>query len=187
MKHNFNILPKKKQNISNSELLNLHRTACLKHNDEAQAVLLNLLLRNYLAYNLYDQADKLISKTTLREDATSSNQYARYLYYQGRIKSVQLDYTEAYRYLLGAIRKAPQNGARGFRLSAHKLACIVQLLIGEIPERSIFYQPDLQKYLEPYFQLTQAVRVGDLSTFHQVVNKYANVFRQDQTYTLIQR
>lgn len=53
-----------------SGLLALYRTACLKHNDEGAAVLLNLLLRNYLEYNLYDQAHKLISKTTLREDST---------------------------------------------------------------------------------------------------------------------
>lgn len=98
-------------------MLHLHRTACLKHNEEAQVVLLNSLLRNYLAYHLYDQADKLISKTALREDTTSTNQYARYLYYTGKVRSVQLDYTQAYRALLGATRKAPQTGARGFRLA----------------------------------------------------------------------
>jgi len=168
-------------------LLGYYRTATLKHNDEAQATLLNLLLRNYLEYNLYDQADKLVSKVTFKEESTSSNQYARYLYYQGKIKSVQLDYTEAYRCLLGAIRKAPQNSAKGFRQAVHKLACIVQLLMGEIPERSIFRQPGLKSALSPYLQLTQAVRIGDLAEFHNVVNKYGNTFRADKTFTLIQR
>lgn len=70
-----------------------------------------------MAYNLYDQADKLVSKTSLREDTTSNNQYARYLYYQGKIRSIQLEYTDAYRCLLGASRKAPQTGAKGFRLA----------------------------------------------------------------------
>jgi len=179
-------LVKKLEDIR-SNLFSFYRTASLKHNDEAQAVLLNLLLRNYLEYNLYDQADKLVSKVTFREDQTSSNQYARYLYYQGKIKSVQLDYTEAYRCLLGAIRKAPNNTARGFRIAAHKLACIVQLLMGEIPERSIFRQAGLKKALAPYLQLTQAVRVGDLATFHNVVNTYGTIFRADKTFTLIQR
>jgi len=168
-------------------LFAFYRTATLKHNDEAQATLLNLLLRNYLEYNLYDQADKLVSKVNFKEDSTPANQYARYLYYQGRIKSIQLDYTEAYKCLLGAIRKAPQNSAVGFRITVHKLACIVQLLMGEIPERSIFRQPGLKKALAPYLQLTQAVRVGDLGNFHNVINTHKEIFKQDKTTSLITR
>lgn len=38
-----------------SLLLGLHRTAVLRHDDLGQETLLNLLLRNYLHYNLYDQ------------------------------------------------------------------------------------------------------------------------------------
>jgi len=44
---------------------------------------MNLLLRNYLAYNLYDQADKLVSKATFPESA-SNNEWARYLFYLGK-------------------------------------------------------------------------------------------------------
>lgn len=36
------------------DLLQLQRTATLRHNFEGQTVLLNILLRNYLASNLYD-------------------------------------------------------------------------------------------------------------------------------------
>jgi len=168
-------------------LLAYHRTASLTHNDEAQATLLNQLLRNYLKYNLYDQADKLISKTTFREEAVSSNQHARYLYYQGLIKSIQLDYTEAYRCLLGAIRKAPATSAKGFRISAHKLLCIVQLLLGEIPERSIFRQAGLKQALQPYYKIAQTVRIGDLDAFKDVVNTFQDAFKHDKTFTLIQR
>jgi len=39
-----------------SALLALHRTAVLRHDEVGQETLLNLLLRNYLHYNLYDQA-----------------------------------------------------------------------------------------------------------------------------------
>ena len=38
-----------------SMLLGLHRTSVLRHNEVGQEVLLNLLLRNYLHYNLYEQ------------------------------------------------------------------------------------------------------------------------------------
>lgn len=36
-------------------MLALHRTAILRHDEYGQETLLNLLLRNYLHYNLYDQ------------------------------------------------------------------------------------------------------------------------------------
>lgn len=38
-----------------SHLLALHRTAVLRHDEYGQETLLNLLLQNYLQYNLYDQ------------------------------------------------------------------------------------------------------------------------------------
>ena len=102
-------------------------------------------------YNLYDQADKLVSKSSFPEQA-SNNQLARYLcalqirlslldaplpqlaaithrrtlarcrYYLGRIKSIQLDYTEALRNLQQALRKAPQSSATGFRITVHPMA-----------------------------------------------------------------
>ena len=42
-----------------STLLGLHCTAVLRHDEMGQEVLLNLLLRNYLHYNLYDQASPM--------------------------------------------------------------------------------------------------------------------------------
>jgi 26S proteasome regulatory subunit N3 len=44
----------------------------------------------------------------------------------------------------------------------------VQLLIGEVPERKVFSERVYTKALEPYFELTQAVRVGSLANFNQV-------------------
>jgi hypothetical protein len=43
--------------LSRSHLLALHRTAVLRHDEYGQETLLNLLLRNYLHYNLYDQVE----------------------------------------------------------------------------------------------------------------------------------
>ncbi len=51
-----------------------------------------------------------------------STTYGRTLarrYYLGRIKSIQLDYTEALRNLQQALRKAPQSSATGFRITVH--------------------------------------------------------------------
>ena len=48
------------------------RTATLRNDFEGQAVLINCLLRNYLHYNLYNQADKLVLKCTFPEQASNS-------------------------------------------------------------------------------------------------------------------
>jgi hypothetical protein len=48
-----------------------------------QAVLLNLLTRNYLLFNMTDQASKLISRASFPE-SISNSQFVRHLYYKGK-------------------------------------------------------------------------------------------------------
>ncbi len=96
------------------------RTAILRNDYEGTAVLINSLLRSYLQYNLYDQALKLVSKSTFPLQA-SNNEWARYFFYYGRIKAIQLEYTEAHKNLIQALRKAPQNEAIGFKQIVRKL------------------------------------------------------------------
>ena len=38
----------------------------------------------------------------------------------GRIRAIQLDYSESHRHLIQAIRKAPQSGAIGFKQTVRK-------------------------------------------------------------------
>uniref|UniRef100_UPI00358E2710 26S proteasome non-ATPase regulatory subunit 3 n=1 Tax=Myxine glutinosa TaxID=7769 RepID=UPI00358E2710 len=162
------------------------RTAVLRHDTDGQATLLNLLLRSYLHYNLYEQAGKLLSKAVFPEQA-SNNEWARYLYYTGRIKAIQLEYSEARQTLTNALRKAPQHTAVGFKQTVHKLLTVVELLLGEIPDRLQFRQPSLKRSLMPYFLLTQAVRTGNLAKFNQVLERFGDKFQADCTYTLIIR
>jgi len=162
------------------------RTASLRNDAECQAVLINCLLRNYLHYNLYNQADKLILKSTFPEQA-SNNEWARYYYYLGRIKAMQLDYSEAHKHLLQSSRKAPQNSAAGFKQHVAKLSVTVELLLGNIPERQTFLAPLVKVALQPYLQLTQAVKSGDVARFVEVVKKFEEQFQSDHTYTLIVR
>jgi len=168
------------------EMLDAYRTACLHMNYPGQATLINILLRDYLSCNLVDQAFKFVSKTTFPEQRSNA-QYARYLYYVGRIKAIQLEYTDAHNTLTHAVRKAPSNSCRGFRLASTKLSIIVELLTGEIPDRDLFNQHDLRDGLKPYFQLTQAVRSGDLNEFQKVFEKHIDLFHKDKTYSLILR
>lgn len=66
-----------------STLLAAQRTAALRHDDDLQATLLPLLLRNYLEHGLYEQADRLVSKTQFPEGTAQNNQLARWYYYLG--------------------------------------------------------------------------------------------------------
>ncbi|KAK6916735.1 26S proteasome regulatory subunit, C-terminal [Dillenia turbinata] len=178
-------------------LLALHRIATLRHDELGQETLLNLLLRNYLHYNLYDQAEKLRSKAP-RFEAHSNQQaspfylsscyafFCRYLFYLGKIRTIQLEYTDAKESLLQAARKAPA-AALGFRVQCTKWAVIVRLLLGEIPERTVFVQKGMEKALRPYFELTNAVRIGDLELFRTVSEKFSSTFSSDRTHNLIVR
>lgn len=232
------------------------RTATLRHDADGQATLLNLLLRNYLHYNLYDQAEKLVSKSVFPEQA-NNNEWARYLYYTGEtrgvpggagssgcgrlhlwprreprwgsragcespsvwIRSVAFPNRPQPRVdalppsprahqghsagVLGGAEDHDERPAQGaaahgrrlqadgervrgapecsrpsvppghgvcaplgaglgpagtqalFVLQVHKLLIVVELLLGEIPDRLQFRQPSLKRSLMPYFLLTQ--------------------------------
>lgn len=168
-----------------SNLLALHRNAVLHHDDIGQETLLNLLLRNYLAYDLYDQAEALRAKAQ-RDIYRSSNQHTRLLYYQGRIRAVRLEYTDAKDALTQALRKAPVP-AHAFKATVTKWLVIVRLLLGEIPSRSELVAPELHGALEAYMELTAAVRSGDLSAFSAVSTRHAGEYKQDGTARLVSR
>ena len=101
------------------QLLSAQRLAALRRDDDLQDTLLNLLLRNYFAFNLYDQADKLIAKTTF-PDTAGNPQLARWMYYVGKH---YLHISTKKRQILMPIlfRSHPCYSAQLYR-STHKLA-----------------------------------------------------------------
>jgi 26S proteasome regulatory subunit N3 len=76
-------------------LLQYHRTATLQHNEPGQSALVVCILRSFLHYKLYEQADKFRLNTTLPENR-ANDVHARYLYYLGQINAVQLQYSDAF-------------------------------------------------------------------------------------------
>ncbi|RYP42256.1 hypothetical protein DL767_000420 [Monosporascus sp. MG133] len=168
-------------------LLAALRTAVLRKDIDTQASVIVLLLRNYLLTSHISQADLLVSHTQFPENA-ANNQVARFLYYLGRIRAIQLRYTEAHEHLTAATRKAPASScALGFSQTATKLLLVVELLMGDIPERATFRATNMEQALHPYFLLVQAVRVGNLEDFETTIADHADTFRRDGTYTLILR
>jgi 26S proteasome regulatory subunit N3 len=168
-------------------LLSALRTAVLRKDVDTQSTVIVLLLRNYLSTSHIAQADLLVTHTQFPENA-SNNQVARYLYYVGRIRAIQLRYTEAHEHLTSATRKAPSSpSAAGFTQTATKLLLVVQLLMGDIPDRATFRLASMERALQPYLQLVQAVRVGLLGEFENAIKQHGDTFRRDGTYTLILR
>jgi len=163
------------------------RSAVLRKDSDTQSAVTVLLLRNYISTADITQADLLVAQTQFPDNATN-NQVCRYLYYLGRIRAIQLAYTQAHEYLESATRKSPTAGpAVGFYQQAMKLLVVVELLMGDIPDRSVFRQPSLELALQPYFKLVQAVRVGDLQAFLKCATNNEAQFRKDGTYLLIMR
>lgn len=166
-------------------LLSGLRSATLRHDDETTASIITLLLRNYLFTHDISQAANLCEKIVF--PANAGNALAtRYYYYLSRIHTVQLDYSNAHECVVAAIRKAPQTKlARGFLQEATKLNIIIELLMGDIPELRSFRSASGN--LEPYLQVTKAVRLGDLKLFGDVLTKYESVFVKDNNFTLVSR
>ena len=128
----------------------------------------------------------MLSNSAFPETA-SNNQMCRYMFYSGRIQALRLEYTKAFSNLSQCLRKAPTNTGLGFRTAAQRLLVVVQLLMGEIPDRHVFFTKGMQTELAPYLAITQAVRRGDLAVFNSVVSEQASLLQNDNTYTLISR
>uniref|UniRef100_A0A5K3G5D0 PCI domain-containing protein n=1 Tax=Mesocestoides corti TaxID=53468 RepID=A0A5K3G5D0_MESCO len=128
----------------------------------------------------------LVKRRNFPESAPT-NEWARFLYYQGFIEAIELEYKAAYDHLICAQGKAPQQAAVGFRQALHKITTVVGLLLGQLPNRSLFRQDDLKDALHPYFQLSQTIHSGDLMQFNHVLEVHSKRFCKDKTYTLILR
>ncbi|BEJ12013.1 hypothetical protein CspHIS471_0204730 [Cutaneotrichosporon sp. HIS471] len=168
-------------------LLAVRQSAHLRKDENLEITVVNLLLRSYLQSNLYDQADKLLSKI---EMPTSSNtaQTARWYFYTARLRAVQLNYAGAADLLLTAIRRAPKDEvAPGFVQIIHKFYIVTEMLTGRIPDRAMFRRPVLQHALLPYFEIVQAVRVGDVAAFQRAFTTHEQAFLADSTHFLILR
>mmetsp|Transcript_9718 Transcript_9718/g.23536 ORF Transcript_9718/g.23536 Transcript_9718/m.23536 type:complete len:542 (+) Transcript_9718:192-1817(+) len=163
-----------------------HNMACLRRDVDCQATLLNLMLRDLLEHSQVEQANKLLSNATFPESA-SNNELCRYLYYSGRIQALRLEYTTAFSNLSQCLRKAPTNTGLGFRITVQRLLVVVQLLMGEIPKRHVFFTKGMKTELAPYLTITQAVRRGDLAVYTKVVSEQSSQLQMDNTYTLISR
>ena len=161
--------------------IDFYQTNCLQQNEPAQGVLINLILQNYISDNLYALAHKFSDKSEF-PDSCESQQFARYHYYNGRIDCVQLEYGSALFHMQQAIRRAPQQGASGFKLTSTKWLITIHLLMGDIPDRTVFrsFKSSVNRLeLEPYLEMTEAVREGKIDQFNECLIKNRDVFKKE--------
>lgn len=117
---------------------------------------MNLILRCFILTDDYKSASEFIKHTLFPENKIN-NEFTKYLYYTARIQAVQLRYRESFTRVSQALRKSPENAAIGFRVAAQKLAIVVEMLMGDIPNRGIFVEGEVSKYLFPYYELTRSL------------------------------
>lgn len=172
------------QNIREQLLEALNR-ACVRSDEIGQSTIFNLLLRNYLRYSHLEAAYNLIEKCSFPE-GKSNNEFCKYLYYTGRVKAVRREYGEALDMLNQAIRKSPDT-AKGFKITCQKAAIVVELLLGEIPNREIFSDALIFTNVYPYYKLIQVVLEGELSNFNKTVEHFKPTYQKDGLYTIILR
>lgn len=174
--------------ITRAKMIKFFKTASLKHDNETKAMLITLIMRSFLSGGEVEAASDFVNKVEFTPTDVSSPVEARYYFYLSKINAIQLDYTSANEYIIAAIRKAPNTpNSLGFLQQANKLHCVIELLMGDIPELSFFHQPNMQKSLEPYYYLTKAVKLGDLKKFTLAISKYKSRLIKDGNYQLYVR
>lgn len=172
-----------------SDMIKYLKTASLKHDNETKAMLITLILRGFLSTGEIESAADFVGKVEFPTSTdVSSPLEARFYFYLSKISAIQLDYSTANEYIIAAIRKAPSTqNSLGFLQQANKLRCVIELLMGDIPELSFFHQAGMQRSLEPYFHLTNAVKLGDLKKFTTAIAKYKPQLIKDGNYQLYVR
>jgi 26S proteasome regulatory subunit N3 len=149
-------------------------------------MLLNLILRSFIASKDFVSASEFMNHTLFPE-SKMNNEFIKYLYYTAYIRAIELDYQDAYARVGQALRKSPEKTAKGFKLTAQKLAIVVEMLMGEVPSRNIFTEGELAGYLYPYYDLTRSLVKGDVKAYEKVIEKHRAIFERDGLLTLINR
>ncbi|SCU77527.1 LADA_0A00914g1_1 [Lachancea dasiensis] len=172
-----------------AEMVKFLKTATLKHDNETRAMLITFILRSFLQTGEVDTAADFISKIEFPgSNDVSSPLEARYYYYLSKVNAIQLDYSSANDFVVAAIRKAPNTKKSiGFLQQANKLHCVIELLMGDIPELSFFKQKNMERSLLPYYHLSKAVKLGDLNKFTSAISTYKKELLNDGNYQLCVR
>ena len=175
--------------------LNLLRISSLHRDTQCELMLTHLILRNYLSRNLYEVADKfaakMLSSQVFASKQTShslsgSASFIKFLFYVGCVEAIKLNYSKANEHLTLALRKAPSS-AKGFQQICAKFLVVVQLLMGDVPDRSLFVN---HSGMQPYLKISECVHQGNSDSFQSILTNQPEIvdgLKRDRTLSLVLR
>ena len=70
----------------------------------------------------------------------------------------------------------PEVGAKAFSTQVLSSQVIIELLMGDIPNRQIFSSPDFKQALLRYYQIVTCVKSRDMDNFKALLTKYNFTF-----------
>lgn len=160
-------------------LLAGYRRACDLHFQQAQATIVNCILKHYIDIGGYDLALSFLKHSHFPTDA-SPPQLGRYHFFVGHLKAVTLDYAEAQHHLQLSLRRSPQNKhAESFRSLVTRHLMVVMMLQGQVPSRAMLLG------LPIYLDLARSILKGDVIAFQEVAKNQQ--FVDDGLAPLVQR
>ena len=143
-------------------LLAGYRRACDLHFHQAQATVVNCILKHYIDIGGYDLALSFLKHSNFPTDA-SPPQLGRYHFFVGHLKAVTLEYADAQHHLQLSLRRLPQNKhAESFRSLVTRHLMVVMMLQGQVPSRAMLLG------LPIYLDLARSILKGDVIAFREV-------------------
>jgi 26S proteasome regulatory subunit N3 len=160
-------------------LLGGYRRSSDLHFHQAQATIVNCILKHYVDIGGYNLALSFLKHSKFPSDA-SPPQLGRYHVLVGHLKAVTLEYAEAQHHLQLSLRRAPQNvHADPFRSLVTRHLMVVMMLQGQVPSRGMLVD------LPIYQSLARSILQGDVKAFQQVAQ--SQQFVDDGLAPLVQR
>jgi 26S proteasome regulatory subunit N3 len=160
-------------------LLAGYRRSSDLHFHQAQATIINCILRHYIQVGGYSLALSFLKHSHSPPDQSPA-QLGRYHFFVGHLKAVTLDYADAQHHLQLALRRAPQNRhAESFRSLVTRHLMVVEMLQGQVPPRGQLLG------LPVYLALARSILQGDVIGFQEVAQHQQ--FVDDGLAPLVQR
>ncbi|OHS93858.1 PCI domain containing protein [Tritrichomonas foetus] len=160
-------------------LLAAYRRSCDLHFHQAQATIVNCILKHYIDVGGYNLALSFLRHCKFPSDASPA-QLGRYHFLYGHLKAVTLEYADAQHNLQLSLRRAPQNRhAESFRSLVTRHLMVVMMLQGQVPSRAMLLdQPN-------YLDLARSILQGDVIAFQKIAQNQQ--FIDDGLAPLVQR
>lgn len=149
------------------------------------------ITRHYVRDNHFSQASQFLQSITFPPLDKISDPliFSYFIYYKSLINAIHLKYAVAIDDL-NSILRTHDSILTPFYIHVYRLYIIISLLMGVIPDRTIFNIPLIQCNLSNlYFDFVQSVRLGDVAQFNAIITDPESIaiLQSHNTYLLSSR